>query len=674
MPGILGRSRSFRMLRRGGHEGSHQREFDLPAPQPTLSQVDVGRLKEASFPRPVGRVETPEMLQRPKTAGGAGDRSTLFHKNATPLQHQQQRELENQGFEFAPLSPEKSSTFLYTAEFRESREGIIGIALGSPTMAAHPQWNVASPGNDFVSNGQGNTTYISSNNQSPNPFPQEHAVEGQREPPKPKISRWKSLFRKTGPSPRTQEKESFYQLAKSVTPARADSHHDDDSQEEEASVASPATYTYNPSIRESRKLPKGYAQPAADTRPRALTVNSTQTPKSSSFRSASSSNPPKLFGRSPTVPQLFVSGESASPKTLSGDKPLLDVAIPEVHMERYSVMFSGLLQQNSNNSNASSSLLQRRQADQLKPLNQLSMKRSETSASRMIADISQHKQNESSSHLKPQRRATSPSFPKSPSANLSLFPSANTSRAPSPRQVQNPLNRPRPVQRHRSQTAPSSSPHLPLHDHDDDNTIGLAITPDMETPQTLTPLTDAAPTPTSRHSFEFDGGSEEISIRTIGVKAAKQQRQRPFKPELPPQNEPEWEILPKRTISKASALRSHPASEAPSSAPLEPPATIETASPMTLLRSPSSARSATHHMSPTARAVASPEIRSGSATVGVARSISVSRTNSPLKGSPGSGGLNVPGVSVLGGDHRALTPTLVEMRNRRSQRVQLVDA
>ncbi|KAF2644764.1 hypothetical protein P280DRAFT_179479 [Massarina eburnea CBS 473.64] len=658
MAGILGRSKSLRMLRRGGHEESHQREIGLRTPQPTLSQADLGRLKEASFPRPDERVETPEMLQRPKTSGGAGDRSTLFHKKVQPLQ---QQEPENQGFEFAPLSPTKSSTFLYAAEFRESREGIIGIALGSPTMATHPHWNVTSPGSDFVSDSQGTITHISSNNQPPYPFPEDQTVEVQREPPKPKISRWKSLFRKTKPPPRPREKESFYQLANSVTPARADSHHDDDSQEEESVVSSPATYTYNPSIRESRKLPKGHAQPADDTRLRALTVDTVSRSKTSLLRSASSPKIPRLFSRSPTVPQVVVSndGQSTSPRTIPGDKPLLDVDIPEVHMERYSVMFSSLLQQDPSSSSnpSSSSLLQRRQAEQLKPLNQLTMK------------------NEPS-HLKPQRRATSPSVPKSPSAYLSLFPSANTSRTPSPRLIQNTVNRPRPFHRNRSQTAPFSSPHLPLpgHEFENEGTIGLAITPPTETPRTLTPLTpltdvmSATPTPSSRHSFEFDGGNEEISIKRVRSK------EKAFKPEIPKEEEPEWEILPpapKRSISRASALRSHPTSTEPSSAPLEPPVTIGTASPVTLIRSPSSARST--HLSPTSRSTVVSPITESVNGIGVARSVSVTRANSPLlRRSTTNTGLMVPGAHV-GGDNRALTPTLVEMKNRKSQRVQLVD-
>jgi hypothetical protein len=229
------------------------------------------------------------------------------------------------------------------------------------------------------------------------------------------------LFKKNAPPRPAQDKETFYQLAKSVAPARADSHHDDDSinspsiapVDESPKATSPPTYTFNPQIRESRKLPKSnWQQPEKDTRPRALTlgVSSPETKakltlsesspetktkltlgvsspviktKTSLLRSASS---PKVLSKdshsykdSPTLPQLVVSGGSAksSPGASSG-MPLLDVDIPSVRMERYSVMFGNLLQQNTcgQNSGGSSALLQRRQgnSEKLKPLDPLSTK------------------------------------------------------------------------------------------------------------------------------------------------------------------------------------------------------------------------------------------------------------------------------------------------------------
>ncbi|KAF2687152.1 hypothetical protein K458DRAFT_401732 [Lentithecium fluviatile CBS 122367] len=659
MARMLGRSRSLRMLKAGRKEAD-QREMDSTTPLPTHSQVEVNRLKAATpVSKPDGGVETFDMLQRPKTSGGPGDRSTQFHKKVTPVY-----QTDNQEFTFPFTSPTKSTTVLYTAEVYEEREGIIGIALGSPTMATHSSnWHASPRPTDFVTDSQGTITYISSNGHSPSPNPYSQTSENPQGAAKPKLSRWKSLFKKTAPPRPVQDKETFYQLARSVPPARADSHHDDESIESRSlaqtddspKAASPPSYTFNPQIRESRKLPKGKGQPDKDTRPRALTqgvtspVNKT---KSSLLRSVSSPKvPPKDDYKSSPLPQLVVSGSSSrSSPGATGATPLLDVDIPTVHMERYSVMFSNLLQQNS----SSSALLQRRQgnSEKLKPLNPLSTKTESDG---------------SLEPLKPPRRATSP-IPSS--ARLSLFPSANTSRAPSPRNV---AHRPRPLQR--SKTAPATSPHrqsFPKQPEDGANT------PSQEIKNALSETASPALTPRSHAStsggvesplgslypprtpseLSFDSDSEEITVAVARDGPAKAWKARIE--DLSPQ----WEIVSKPTlnphaVTKASALRSHPSTRQPSSAPLDTPSAS---------RSPGLSRSKSQTLlSP------KPQTMSGSqATVGVARSVSVSRANKPaslLKPgflSPGSGGRFVEG--------KPLTPTLVELSNRKSQRVQLVDA
>lgn len=373
MARMLGRSRSLRILR-GGHKETHQQDNGNSTPPPAQFPMDLDRLKAATpVTRADSRVETPDMLQRPKTSGGPGDRGKLFHKKVAPAALGS----EDSKPSFPFPSPDKSATtILYTAEVHEDREGIIGIALGSPTMNSN--WNTTPHSTDFVTTNSGTITHISSN-----PTAVEEAPEAKQEAPKPKLSRWKSIFGKK-PQPAQEQKTSFYQLAQSVIPTRADSHHDDeslesqtvsqveDSHDEPRSVSPP---TFRPEIRESRKVPKGQEQPTTETRPRALTIatNSSSRPKTTLMRSASSPKPPAKtnWSNSPTVPQLVVSGSSSA--QMNGEKPLLDVDIPSIKMERYSVMFSNLLQPNSNRS---SSLLMRRQgnSERLKPLNELSTK------------------------------------------------------------------------------------------------------------------------------------------------------------------------------------------------------------------------------------------------------------------------------------------------------------
>ena len=310
------------------------------------------------------------MQQRPRTSSGPGDRSTLFHKKVVPVQH-----LHDPPFNASYASLAKSTTTLYSTTQLPEGEGIIGIALGSPTMP--PQhWNVPT---DFVTQSQGTVTQITSNGQPPEASRPVNGTQG--DVSKPKISRWKSIFKKTAPPPKPN-KDTFYQLAKAVNSARLVNQQANESVDfpsvnfdDDASTRPSPTATFKADIRPSRNK-KGQGEPA-DTRPRALTVGSVPNGKVKSplSRFALSPRPQRPMNDSPQLPSVTVSGASqtTSPR-IALDKPLLDVDIPEVHMERYSVMFSGLLQPQA--TNTSSSLLHRRQgnADKVTPLSGLSIK------------------------------------------------------------------------------------------------------------------------------------------------------------------------------------------------------------------------------------------------------------------------------------------------------------
>ncbi|KAM0523463.1 hypothetical protein ACHAPS_005605 [Verticillium nonalfalfae] len=128
----------------------------------------------------------------------------------------------------------------------------------------------------------------------------------------------------------------------------------------------------------------------------------------------------------PTVDARSRYAEIPVPKLDKATSPFLDVEIPDIKMERYSVMFGNLLQ---NNTSSSSALLARRQAtlDKLRTIND-----------RII-------QEEESKGRTLGRRATSPNHhARSPS--LSLFPpppsgnslARSNTDAPTPKQRQNP--------------------------------------------------------------------------------------------------------------------------------------------------------------------------------------------------------------------------------------------
>ncbi|KAH7139365.1 hypothetical protein B0J11DRAFT_516649 [Dendryphion nanum] len=723
MPGMLARSRSLRILR-GGHKETHQQDNARPAPPPTFPQVSMDRFKANT---PVTRrtdlhLETPDTLERPKTSGGPADRGKLFHKKTFPvLDHDSQNPLS---------SPSQSTTTLiYSAEFHESTEGFIGIALGSPTMA--PNWSTTQS-TDFVPNTTHRTvTHISSN--TPSLLAKEEPVS------KPKLSRWRSIFGKKPQPPPQEQKPSFYQLAQSVVPTRADSHHDNESldsrtapqYEDAKEIESTSPPAFKPEIRQSRKLPKGYAQPTTETRPRALThgtVMAAGNRNTTLLRSASSANTPTtaLYSDSPTVPQLVVSGEmnqysssKASPSNLPRidrpgmDTPLLDVDIPTIKMERYSVMFGNLLQSGAGSTSAgnrSSSLLVRRQgnSERLKALNALTVK-----------------SNEDNSHLgvvKPQRRATSPTFaPKSPSVSLSLFPQP-TNRAPSPRTTSTSTNRTRVVQRSKTLPAPSPStqsfaPQVPSSQ--DARKVpekpkgkpeqSKVEQPKLEQPKAETPKPENAKpavaqeieamkeymvdlnqksqllSPSTLSSKSFTSGPDEMSITKSPASGD------PWKAR---QDEPEWEVVSKPTRRPShrelkEALSSHPTNmvmeppphHQPSSAPLERSMSMATnskpSSPQLSLQSPVPRSADRLAVSPMPRAQGSLKGRKQTSglTVGIARSVSVSRASprnaEMLKPVLIRRGTDSPEKLV---DRRALTPTLVELKDRRSQRVQLVDA
>lgn len=331
-------------------------------------------------------IETQGMPVRPSTSGGPGERKAQFHMKTifVPPVHSQS--------DLVVSSTTKSEAFLYPEDAIQSREGIIGIALGSPTVGSH--WNSEPhatstdlPGANSASTAAPSMAFYGHQDDTP--------TSVSSAPAKSKLSRWKSLFKKAGPTEPQLEKSSFYQLATTVTTitantraTRADSHHDDDSiesipsyknTEDRGRVPSPPTFKRD--IRASRKHEDLFMPPpplSPKTRARAFTAGGTL-PVNPRVSIQRSSTAPIMFGQStapstfPNLQQAVVSSSTQLARSSSASKPLLDVSIPDIKMERYSVMFGNLLQPTSN---PSSSLLVRRHgnAEKLRPLNGLSVK------------------------------------------------------------------------------------------------------------------------------------------------------------------------------------------------------------------------------------------------------------------------------------------------------------
>jgi hypothetical protein len=346
MPSLLTRSKSLRLLT--GSRRVHREEPLNSIPSSDTPQTNLDRLKSATpVPTAQRTLDAPEMPTRPSTSGGPGERAIQFHKRAL---HAPSVVSEDRFLAFS--SATDFSVVLQPVQQQESQE-YIGIALGSPTAGSH---STSTP-----------TSQVAPDNLAKNPQMDRYGntsavtLGTTREPTKPKVSRWKSFFKKASSplgmsqsSPR--EKQPFYQLDQPAAATRADSHHDaspvsesKSRQEEQASSVSPTAY--DPEIRGSRKTSVVYGGSETESdgqaRQRAATVG------------INHAHPRHNITRSSTAP--------SQPSTPG----LLDIAIPDIQMERYSVMFSGVLGPSNR-----SSLLERRQpnAEKVKPLNQLTAK------------------------------------------------------------------------------------------------------------------------------------------------------------------------------------------------------------------------------------------------------------------------------------------------------------
>jgi hypothetical protein len=184
-------------------------------------------------------------------------------------------------------------------------------------------------------------------------------------------------------------------------------------------------------------------------------------------------------------------------------------------------------------------------------------------------------------------------------------------------------------------------------------------------------------TPTSIRSFESDTDS-------ITLVVGRTSPGHPQKLHLD-DREPEWEIISKppvvarsnttpasslvRTnsqakVSQLSALHSHP-----SSAPLDAPSPLQRIQQS--LSPPASARQVSRDREAASETRTDGGDNAPKAMVGVARSVSVSRANSPRTLVRTATELQSPGDRFV--ERATLTPTMVEVKNRKSHRGQLVE-
>lgn len=314
----------------------------------------------------------------------------------------------------------------------------------------------------------------------------------------------------------------------------------------------------------------------------------------------------------------------AQPSSALSSSPLLDIEIPSIKMERYSVMFSNVL----NPQATSSSLLARRQAT----LEKL----------RTINDRILHEEEENDRLLR-QRRATSPQPTKSP--GFTLFPST-----PNRHHTDSP---PRRLARSNTSPALLPSPSRPSFDHvpvprKERKTVTIISPRSMEQRNPGPPSRASAQpertVPTAEaESFQFgpdvsgllldspqsmDDDEHSSGVRYASVVVDAQ----PLKPTIP---EPEWAMIVVPGPVNEGAV--HPGSSSSASS-----------TTTTTRRSPSSSASSahTHVTRPSVDIDESESALKAAVEISIARQISISQQQRtllrPLKTEVAVGGLPLP--------------------------------
>ncbi|KAI9836114.1 MAG: hypothetical protein M1819_001730 [Sarea resinae] len=394
-------------------------------PRNDLRALDIAWTNPEALRRTAHR--SPAVFERQKTANGLSDAEqrldiqTTTSTVAAARQHPNDFQAPASWEVMHPLSPEELG---------------IGRALGSPSQrygwAPHPPRQLQGTG----SNDSRSTATSPNSDLTHDPAPQRNDHELSRQ----KTGKWKMLHsifgRKVQGSP---SQDPFYQLQVS-RPASTESRSTD------ADIKVPQRH--NSAVARDGKR-------AAVERSRTVKEDDRREWTKPDFKRAYSAplkrsevNPLSLPPPPPPPPKS-TKVTKPTPKLRLEAGPMLNVDIPNVQMERYSVMFGSLIASNR----SSSSLLARRQAT-LGKLNSVN---------------GAEEQTEEISIVKPQRRATSPSYLQSPS--LSLFPSATKEE-----RAVTPLPE-RPNSRPRSLTAPEVHSLNQKHEKSKTNTKHHSVSP-----------------------------------------------------------------------------------------------------------------------------------------------------------------------------------------------------
>ncbi|KAH1931394.1 hypothetical protein KXV48_008875 [Aspergillus fumigatus] len=450
--GILGRSRAPEAIEIISNPGL---KYSDAIPRTDLRDVK----SVAHNSRPVNRAVAQWNFQRPRTADGR-----------QPIKKGQGV---NPGFDFQIAIPPAEAVPLPKSPDDDINANMIGIALGSPRMAEPqrilPQMQEQPPVSTSASPEQ---------------------VSPQTKTLKRKPSKWRKiggLFKAKNAFPATAN-QPFYQLrCAEEWPLQESTHSVDYKHQQEAAKSEPENAT-------PQNLPNLEKWPCLEGKDESKSC---------------------VQSSSETVPQESVKNiDLASGTKLRTAGPFLQIDIPDVQLERYSVMFGGVLNQNT------PSLLKRR--------------------SKTLEDVRIPKPDASippPDFQSPRRRATSPQ-PRLPSFNL--FPTqAPVSKASKVLGSQNIPRGPSPL--HRSQTSLSGiGRQTPTNDPNHD--LLVVQSPSIKSPM-LHQTKDSVSSTVSMDSTEEQRLLQKLKQTKIYVDK---------------EQEPEWEIINKKPTSKGLSPRPSP--------------------------------------------------------------------------------------------------------------------
>ncbi|KAK1140138.1 hypothetical protein N8T08_010615 [Aspergillus melleus] len=419
--------------------------------------------------------QAPWDFQRPRTSEGR--------------QQAKKPQPNGSGFDFRIAVPPAEAVPSPVESEKGHGDNMIGIALGSPRMV--DSQNVMSQMQEKAIN---------------------TVAETKRSPPiQRKPSKWKKiggLFRaKSAMTPPSSQ--PFYQVrSDNEWPLQGSSHSVDyQAQRKPEPQAKPLSNT------EVWPCLEPEAKPEAKTKEKSpqKTKGNRDGPQTSP-KSSPKTNPKKSPKNSPknTPENSTSSGNQTADQKKPSPEPLLQVEIPDVQMERYSVMFGGLLGKS-----------------QPEPSN----RRSKTLEDMEIQTAQDPPA--SPEFPPPPRRATSPSRSKSPS--FTLFPSTQVSKASKVLGSQNLPRGPSPL--HRSQTSLAET-RRGSSATEQDHVLLMVHSPAAKT---------------SSHGPK-DSVSSFLSSTSIGSddETFMLQRLKSIRSYVDPKGEPEWEIINKKTPTNDS--------------------------------------------------------------------------------------------------------------------------